>query len=218
MLRDIVTTEGIDDRWMQVVRTSSTGRAMITVDESAENVIVVVPGANAQLTWPEDPPPCRVLLAQLEVPMSVVAAGLRHGTTTGATTILNPAPAGDVARRMLDDCSLVVPNEHELSLLGGTATLLGSGVDTVVVTRGAAGASIHGATGVVDVDAFDVDPVDTTGAGDAFCGNLAARLAVDHELNSAVRWACAAGALTATTGGAVPSLPRAADVRELLGR
>ena len=189
---------------------------MITVDDAAENVIVVIPGANARLAWPDDAPRCRTLLTQLEVPQPVVADGLRHGASVDAITILNPAPAADVEQRVLEDCSLVVPNEHELALLGDTTTLLGSGVDTVVVTRGAAGATIHGAAGAVAVDAFPVDAVDTTGAGDAFCGNLAARLATGATINDAVTWACAAGALAATAAGAVPSLPRAADVRALL--
>ncbi len=195
----------------------ATGRALITVDDDAENVIVVVPGANGQLSWPDDAPECRTLLAQLEVPQTVVAAGLRHGASIGAATILNPAPASEIDQRVLADCSLIVPNEHELALLGDVTTLLESGVDTVIVTRGASGATIHEDGKVVGVEAFEVDAIDTTGAGDAFCGNLAARLAVDATISDAVRWACAAGALAAMVAGAVPSLPRATHVQALLG-
>lgn len=216
-LLDVVAAEGIDDRWIQVIEHIATGRAMITVDDAAENVIVVIPGANAELMWPDHAPECRTLLAQLEVPHAVVAAGLRHGTSCGATTILNPAPAADVEQRLLADCSLVVPNEHELVILGGASMILESGADTVVVTRGASGASIHDDRSVVGVEAFAVDAIDTTGAGDAFCGNLAARLASGATIPDAAKWSCAAGALAATAAGAVPSLPRATDVRALLG-
>lgn len=215
-LLDVVAAEGIDDRWIRVVDGSPTGRAMITVDDDAENAIVVIPGANAALAWPDDPPHCNVVLAQLEVPQNVVRAGLAHGANGGATTVVNPAPADAVEPGLLTNCSIVVPNEHELELLGGPTDLLASSVHTVVVTQGAAGATIHQEDHVSHVDAFAVNAVDTTGAGDAFCGNLAARLAAGTGMADAVRWACAAGALAATTAGAVPSLPRATDVRELL--
>ncbi len=217
-LLDVVAAEGINSQWIRVVESVPTGRAMITVDDQAENVIVVIPGANAQLAWPDDAPACRTLLAQLEVPQAVVAAGLRHGASSGATTILNPAPAADVEQRMLADCSLIVPNEHELAILGDPEVLLRSGVETVVVTRGASGATLHEDGTVVTVEAFAVDAVGTTGAGDAFCGNLAARLASGATVLDAATWSCAAGALAATTPGAVPSLPLAAEVLRLVER
>ena len=196
----------------------ATGRAVIMVDDDAENVIVVIPGANARLAWPDDAPACATLLTQLEVPQDVVAAGLRHGLACGATTVLNPAPADAVEERLLADCSIVVPNEHELAMLGGTSALTSSGVSTIVVTRGAEGATIHEGDRMRSVEAFAVNAVDTTGAGDAFCGNLAARLATGATMRDAVAWSCAAGALTATTAGAVPSLPLADDVVKLLER
>lgn len=214
----MITAERIDDRWIQVIDGVSTGRAMITVDDDAENVIVVIPGANARLRWPKDAPASTVVLAQLEVPPAVVAEGFAHGAGNDATNILNPAPADSVDQRLVADCSIVVPNEHELAILGGTSTLLASGVDTVVVTRGAAGATINRCDDVRGIEAFSVSAVDTTGAGDAFCGNLAARLATGSTVQDAATWACAAGALAATKAGAVPSLPLAADVLAVLNR
>jgi ribokinase len=94
---------------------------------------------------------------------------------------------------------------------------MAAGCRAVVVTRGGAGVDVHTADGLAHCPAFEVDVVDTTGAGDAFCGGLAARLAAGDELQQAVRWAAAAGALATTVVGAVPAQPTAERVRELLG-
>lgn len=217
-LRSIVVGEGIDDRWLMTVSGTATGRAMITVDHAAENSIVVIAGANSATTWPPDAPTGDVILAQLEVPLDTIAAGLTAALRAGATTILNPAPAIALPRSLLARCSLIVPNEHEIELLGHNAAMLCEIVGELIVTRGEGGVDIVDAAGSVHVDAFDVAPVDTTGAGDAFCGNLAARLAGGAELLDAVRWGAAAGALAATTAGAVPSLPHQSATTQLVNR
>jgi ribokinase len=161
-----------------------------------------------------------VVLAQLEVPTAAVVAALRAARAAGARTVLNPAPVPDdgLPDDLLAECDVVIPNEHELELLGGVDRLLHRGVGTVVVTRGAAGVLVADAsTGRQwTVDAFDVEPVDTTGAGDAFCGAFVARLAAGDPLDVAVRYAAAAGAIATTVRGAVPSLPRHDAVVALL--
>jgi ribokinase len=133
--------------------------------------------------------------------------------------VLNPAPVPNegLPSDVLALCDVVVPNEHELALLGGTDRLLAGGVGAVVVTRGAAGVTVTEAASADtwSIAAFDVEPVDTTAAGDAFCGTLACRLATGADLRSAVRSAAAAGALAATVAGAVPSLPVAAEIDRL---
>src|SRR5262249_44800620 len=153
-----------------------TGRAMIGVSANAENSIIVVPGANGRLQ-PDHVRECAgsasVLVVQLEVPVSTVEAALLAARAAGATTILNPAPAAALPTEVLSLCDVIVPNEHEAQLLGGIDGLLGLGASAVVVTLGARGARVH----QLDVDpvvvpAFAVDPVDTTAAGDAFCGGL----------------------------------------------
>jgi len=212
-LREVVHTEGIDDRWLVTVDDIATGRALIAVDAQAENSIVVVPGANAELRWPDHPPIGTVVLAQLEVPLTVVEAALISARGSGMTTILNPAPAQTLPRSTIGATSIIVPNEHEASTLGGIEQLLSAGVRTVVTTLGARGVRVDDDRGSARHDAFVVDAVDTTGAGDAFCGNLAARLAAGDALDNAVRWASAAGALATTVAGAVPSLPRHEAVR-----
>jgi ribokinase len=189
-----------------------TGRALIQVDTTGENSIVVVPGANA-LVSADVVPASRVLVAQLEVPLAVVVAAFER---SDAIRVLNPAPARDLPDGLLAACDVVVPNQHELERLGGAERLLDAGAGAVVVTLGSEGARLVTLERTVAIDPFEVEPVDSTGAGDAFCGALAARLALGEALEAAARWAAAAGALATTTPGAVPAQPHAAAVERLL--
>jgi ribokinase len=218
LLRDVAASAGVDTAGVDVVDGLPTGRAVILVDEHGENSIVVVPGANASVRF-GGLPQAAVLLAQLEIPLDVVDAALDAARAAGSTTVLNPAPAppGGLPDVLLARCEIVVPNEHEVELLGGVDRLLAAGVGTVIVTRGADGVTVASADGSrATVPAFPVDPVDTTGAGDAFCGALAARLAAGDGLLRAVRYAAAAGALATTVAGAVPSLPTDAAIVRLM--
>jgi ribokinase len=197
------------------VRQRPTGRAVITVDERGENSIVVVPGANGEVTV-DALPAAAVVLAQLEVPVAAVADALRLARAAGAITVLNPAPAARLEADLLRLVDVLVPNEHEVALLGSADRLLAGGVGAVVTTLGGAGVRVVTPDGAWHVAPFHVLPVDTTGAGDAFCGTLAARLAAGDALDAAVRVASAAGALATTRRGAVPSMPHAAEVAALL--
>lgn len=223
-LRDVAGQAGVDLADVQAIAGHPTGRALITVDEQAENSIVVVPGANA-LATDAATSSGRVLLAQLEIPIEAVADALRRGRAERATTIVNPAPATDLPDALLGLVDVIVPNEHEVDLVGGVDRLLDSGVGTVIVTRGAGGVSVttrprdgSASHQTSHVAAFEVEAVDSTGAGDAFCGTLAAALAHGLGMRDAVLRATAAGALATTVHGAVPSLPTAAQVDELLAR
>jgi ribokinase len=218
-LQALAITEGIDVEAIEVISGSPTGRALITVDAKAENSIVVIPGANS-LVRADVLPDARVVIAQLEVPIGEVLAAFRSARAGGARTILNPAPAQPLPDELVALCDMIVPNEHELVLIGGVDSLLDRGVGTVVTTRGASGVTTTVRTETSTTErhqpAFAVTPVDTTGAGDAFCGALAARLAAGDELEPAIRYAAAAGALATTIDGAVPSLPHSSDVERLL--
>jgi len=130
--------------------------------------------------------------------------------------VLNPAPARPLEPALLALCDVVVPNEHEAELLGGVGALLAAGARAVVVTLGANGAALHTADGVSMVSPFAVDAIDTTGAGDTFCGSLSARLALGEPIDVALRYASAAAALSTTRRGAVPSVPRADEVAAML--
>jgi len=203
--------------------THPTGRALIEVDESAENSIVVIPGANGDLGLSEIDrhrdllSTARVVLCQLEVPMVAVETALAIAKAGGAVTVLNPAPAAELTRSMLELCDVVMPNQHEIGLLGGVDELLATGVRAVVLTLGARGLRVVTADDRLDVPPFAVRAVDTTGAGDAACGALAAALARGLDLPAAAREAAAAGALAATRQGAVPSLPTRVEIEALLG-
>ncbi|MDJ0768725.1 MAG: ribokinase [Ilumatobacter sp.] len=214
-LRSVLDDAGIDLDAVADVD-APTGRALITVNEQGENSIVVVPGANAHVSADAALPPSAVVLVQLEVPVHTVRAALGEARRRGATTVLNPAPAAPLDRELLSFVDVLVPNEHEVGLVGGTSALLDV-CPVVVVTRGSEGVDVVTTSGTRHVDAFDVSVVDTTGAGDAFCGSLAARLAAGDELLDAVRWGAAAGALATTVRGAVPAQPSEATIRQLLG-
>jgi ribokinase len=214
-LVEVLLTDGIDASDVRRVN-GATGRAVIVVDEHGENTIVVVPAANAEVAFGPTGSAASVVLAQLEIPMATVAAALAAARSDGATTVLNPSPATSIATEVLELCDVIVPNEHEVALLGGVDVLLASGCGAVVVTLGGNGVDIHTSGGVEHLPAYRVEVVDTTGAGDAFCGALASRLAAGDPLAVAVRWASAAGALATTRFGAVPAQPTAAAISALL--
>ncbi|WP_226531437.1 ribokinase [Microbacterium paraoxydans] len=183
-----------------------TGVAHVLALDGGDNSIIVAAGANAELD-PDDAVAgiegAAVVLAQLEVPVDSVSAALRAGRKAGALTILNAAPAHAAAVGMLPDVDVLVVNETECAELGGIDRLHVAGAKTIVLTRGAGGVVLHRAEREpLHIEAFRIDPVDTTGAGDAFCGALAAALARGDGLEDALDGACAAGAVVARHRGA----------------
>jgi ribokinase len=220
-LRAVVREAGIREEHLSVSADHPTGRALIAVaHEDNQNLIVVAPGANGTLTADaatEAVRGVRVVLAQLEIGAPVVTEAFRAARALGATTILNPAPAEAVTDELLALCDLVVPNEYEAALLGGAEEMRRAGARQVVVTLGPEGSRLTGPDGDAHaVAAFPVAVLDTTGAGDAFCGALAAALAGGAPIHDALRFASAAGALATTKRGAVPSLPDRDAIDELL--
>ncbi|MFM2072948.1 MAG: ribokinase [Actinomycetota bacterium] len=213
-LLDVMGADQIDSS--HVTRPSAvTGRALIAVAADGENSIVVVPGANASVAG-HPIPPARVVLAQLEVPIDAVIAAFRSARESGAVTVLNPSPAQQLPDELLMLCDLLVPNEHEADLLGGVEHLSSLGVTAVVVTAGSRGADVYRNAKCTHVDPFPVNAIDTTGAGDTFCGALCARLARGVDLVDALRFASAAAALSTTRVGAVPSIPTLDETEQLL--
>ena len=189
-----------------------TGRALIGVSDDGENSIIVVPGANHAITIGDVErnakiiTSAKVLLCQLEVPLEVVQRAFELAGEN-SIRILNPAPAQSLSKELLQLVDVIIPNEHEMQLLGGSEALLKCGVKTIVVTQGARGALMITEKGETRIPPFEVDPVDSTGAGDAFCGMLAARLATGESIQNALKAAVVSGALATLTEGAVPSLP-----------
>ncbi len=220
-LRRVAEAAGLTGEHISVAPAHATGRALIAVSlGSQENLIVVAPGANSALTGQEAVRAiagARVVLAQLEVAPETVAAAFTAARADNATTILNPAPAEGVTGELLALCDFVVANEHEAELMGGARQILAHGAGQVVVTLGARG-SVHTTADGHEhhVEAFAVDAIDTTAAGDAYCGAFAAAVAVGQDADAAMRFASAAGALATTKAGAVPSLPQRSAIDELL--
>lgn len=210
-LLEVMRGDGIDTSHVATRSGVPTGRALIGVGDNGENSIIVVPGANATVQV-DELPTAAVVLAQLEVPLDTVRRAFELARASGATTVLNPAPAQTLPSDLLALCDIVVPNEHEVELLGGVDALFALGARAVVVTQGSRGATLHRDGATQHIAPFAVSPVDTTGAGDTFCGSLCARLAAGDDLVDALRWASAAAALSTTRAGAVPSIPLAADV------
>jgi ribokinase len=214
----------------------ATGRALIAVDDAGGNTVTTSRGANAHLdeghvhrygTLVAD---AAVVLVQLGVPADAARAALEIARSVGTIAILDPAPADDVADELLRLVDVITPNESEAARLTGRSVdtqqgvrdaadaLLRRGCASVVITlaaRGAYYASAGRPDGVL-VAPHPIDliaAVDPTGAGDAFCGALAAALARGADVEAALRDANIAGALATTVRGAAPSMPSIAAVR-----
>ncbi|MEU3215678.1 ribokinase [Streptomyces sp. NPDC006971] len=221
-----VDTEGV------LVGGAPTGVALITVDPSGDNSIVVSPGANARLT-PEDVraagplfEAARVVSVQLEIPLETVAE-VAGAISPDTRLVLNPSPPAPLPDHVLAVCDPLVVNEHEARYMLGEAAgatpqewaraLLKLGPRSVVVTLGAAGALVaDGRTGdVVLVPSPKVEAVDTTGAGDAFTAALAWRLGLGEQLAEAAAFAVRVGAVAVTRQGAQESYPSAEEISVL---
>lgn len=210
---------------MHVVRSPelSTGTAFICVSDDAENAITVAPGANGGLR-PEHLPALAGfshLLLQLETPIDTVTAYAGAARAQGVSVVLNAAPARNLPAELLSLVDVLIVNEGELAVVagheGGIAQCLDRiSVPTVVVTLGHRGSVARHAGGMLEQSAFSITPVDTTGAGDTFCGSLVAQLSQGHTLQQALRFASAASALACTRAGAQSSIPAFADVQALL--
>jgi ribokinase len=193
----------------------ASGIAVITVDDDAENTIVVAPGANALLTALTDADigaiqTSALLLLQLEIPIQTVIAGAQAAAAAGVPVLLNPSPARPLPEALLSQVTILVLNEGEAQALGPGAL---AAVPHVVTTLGSAGASYRGPG-----DEFatarppDVDPIDTTGAGDAFTGAFAVAWAEGVDPATALIRGCVAGALTSTRPGAGGSAPSREEI------
>ena len=226
--------DGVDTQFVRVDTDAHTGVAIITVDDAGENSIVVISGANWQLTQTDVSvaeaaiAEADMLVLQLESPLEVVVYSTKVAARHGVPVLLNPAPARPLPSSLLARTTYLIPNESEAALLAdcsvdemeGVATaanrLRERGVENVVLTMGGRGAYLHSASESLMVPAFPVQPVDTTAAGDAFVAGLAVAMGQGQSLPEAVRLAAAAGALAATKAGAQPSLPTRAEVQALL--
>ena len=238
MLLTATENEGIDNRFVRKRTDTGTGVATIVVEPDGDNSIIVVPQANMTLTTAEIDAAADViadadvLLLQLETPIDASEHAAAIAKAHGTTVILNPAPAQPLPDSLLRYVDILTPNESETELLsemrvsndeeaGNAAAVLRARMtdtetSTVVLTLGERGALMLTATTSERVPAYAVEAVDTTGAGDAFCGALATALASGETLHTAIAFANAAGAAAVTVVGATPSMPTRAKVDSLM--
>ncbi|OJU42253.1 MAG: ribokinase [Microbacterium sp. 69-10] len=234
LIVDGLSGAGVDLTHLRTIP-GPTGIAHIRVDASAQNDIVMVPLANAQLSAEQIDvalealaPTTSVLLTQLETPASLTLHITQRARQLGMTVVLDPAPAATLDAEVWRSIDIVTPNETEATLISGIEVtdaasaeeagrwFLAQGVGSAVITMAEKGSCVVTAEGTSFIEPIPVEPIDTTAAGDAYAGYLGAALAEGWTLADATRLASAAGAIAVTRQGASPSLPVRSEVDALL--
>jgi ribokinase len=228
--------DGVDISQIESFTDCPTGIATITVDDKGNNCIVVTPGANYRFLAERIEnskaaiAASAIIVTQLEIPVETVRYSLGLAKELGKTTLLNPAPACPLDDALLSTVDLLIPNEAELEFLSGAPArtevelsaaarrLLNRGAKAVIVTLGEKGCLYVNPEHVRIFEAYKVDAVDTTAAGDSFIGGLAVALSEGKTIEAAISFATAVAALTVTKQGAQSSLPYRHEVEEFLLR
>lgn len=229
-----LTKEGIDTHKIKKTSDKPTGLAMIFVDELGENSIAVSSGANQCLTMEDIVlssdliKNADILLIQLEIPIATVKTALKIAHENNVKVILNPAPALQIEDELFKYISVITPNIHEAEQLSGikikskddankvAVYFFQKGINNVIITNGGDGVYIYTKYGADYLEAFKVNAVDTTGAGDIFNGTLAAALSRGNNILEAVKYATAAAAISVTTKGAQSSAPTNSEIEKFL--
>lgn len=222
--------EGMDVSHIIVDNEHPTGVALINVNEEGENSIAVASGANAALkphhleNAKEVIEGSSILLMQLETPIETVEYASKLAYDKGVKVVLNPAPATPLSDELLKNLYAIIPNKTEAEMLSGieisdwdsakqAASIISSrGVEIVVITLGEKGALIKNGVEYFDVPGYKVEAVDTTAAGDTFCGAFCVAISEDHSIEKAVMIANKAASITVTRSGAQDSIPRRNEV------
>ena len=225
--------EGIHIQEVKKLNNTATGRAFITVSKDSQNSIIVMSGAN--LVWEdsflnktffekED-----IVLAQFEVPNEVIKEAFLKAKSSGALTILNPAPMREIDEVIRNNTDIIIVNEIELEALSGTIEnlqdedilfnhakkLIEGGYKTVIVTLGSAGVLLLNQEYRVNIEARVVEPVDTTGAGDTFIGGIVSGLTRGLDMIQAIKFANIAASISVTREGAASSIPTIKEVNDI---
>jgi ribokinase len=229
-MRDFLAAENVDTSEIAILDTTPTGIALITVDSTSENSIVVVSGAN--MAWhTRDLTKMKIerndiVICQFEIPLEIIESVFERAKKIGATTVLNPAPIKPAMERILKNVDYLVVNEVELETFSGAAVnpddstsvyavmdkLRQRGPVAVVATLGPRGALLSGPTGRYEARGYKLNAVDATGAGDCFIGGFAAALAKSTSVTDAMNFANKSAAISVTQRGAASSFPTVAEV------
>ena len=234
MLKQVMLTEKINSDYVRQV-VGACGTAIIEVDKSGLNRIIVIAGANSELKANDLKPEIltkitkrQVLLSQLESPISELFSIFQAAKNSNFFTILNPAPARKLEKKFIQLIDLLVPNQFEAEFLTGIKVigsdsaisageeLISQGVKSVLITMGEGGSVLITKDGSELFESFKVNAIDTTAAGDAFCGAIAVALSEEFDLKTAIRFASAAGALSVQIEGATTSMPSRHEIEKLM--
>ena len=229
---EMLRNEGIDVSGLTVAEDVPTGVAIITTVPDGENTIIIEPGANAKLTK-EDIVQAKyifaqaaIVLMQLETPIPTLIKAAEMARQQGAYVVLNPAPATLLPTELLKNVDLLIPNETEAATISGLDIATGGdikaamerlqalGVQNVIVTLGSKGACTAIDGEMVTVPSIKVDAVDTTAAGDTFCGALCTALTKGYTLPQAMQYGCKAAAVSVTRRGAQMSMPYKEEIED----
>lgn len=218
-LIESLKSAGANVRYVRKVDGVPTGTAVIVVTDG-ENRIVLDKGANAELCEADIDAVLKeaqsgdIYLTQLENPVDVVGYGLKRAKELGLTTILNPAPANIGIMRYFSYVDLITPNESELEIFGGKGMLFKNGVKVIVTTLGGKGYEYADFMNAKRYPCIDAKVIDTTGAGDTFCGGIAVKLAEGKSLEEAMAFGSKAASIACTRKGAAASVPTRIEVEE----
>lgn len=222
---ELYNSENINTEYVFSDPDHPSGVALISVDASGENCILVAPGANGALTVKDiekarpELESAGILLMQLEIPMETVEYAAEIAAKNGVKVALNPAPAQALSNELLNRLYIITPNKNEAEILSGVKVtdwesarraadrISEKGVEIVVITLGGLGALVKESNHYHRIEAEKVEAVDTTAAGDTFCGTLCVGLSEGKSIVEAVQLACKAAAITVTRMGAQASLP-----------
>jgi ribokinase len=227
--------EGLDVSASLIVDGVPSGTAIILVDENGENCIVITPGANEMITSDyifeveEEIKRSDLVILQMEIPYKTVKTVCELAHKNHKRVMINVAPACQLDEEIIKQIDILVVNEIEAETISGekiksigkeavSDRLISMGFNTVVLTLGTNGCFMKDNKNVLFVPAFVVETMDTTAAGDTFCGALAVGLSKNHEWADALKFATAASAICVTRMGAQPSIPTAEEVIEFLAK
>lgn len=225
--------EGLDVSSALIVKNVPTGTAMILVNDEGENVIVITPGANHELspdyirTIEDEIATASIVVLQMEIPFETVRTVCEIASKFDTKVLLNVAPAREVDTSLLRMVDILVVNETEIEKISGMSietdgeetimdAIIAMGASTVILTLGRNGCLVRSDSVMQHIPAFVVDAVDTTAAGDTFCGALVAQLSKGRALPDALKFATAASAICVTRMGAQPSIPTEDEVKSFL--
>jgi len=233
-LRDNLKKNGVDVSAVSIDDNRPTGTALITVDENAENTIIIIPGANGAVADRELEvldtvlTDTSILMLQLEIPLETIVSAAKQAKKQNAKVLLDPAPAQELPDELLELCDYITPNETEAKILTGieisntndakraAEELKRRGAKAVIIKMSSKGSFLFDGMEEIMYPAFAVRPVDTVAAGDAFNGGLAAAFSEEKPLIEVLQWANAAGAISTTKPGAQPSMPSRQELLEFI--